>query len=187
MKNNLRKNIIICIVILVILGLLILLYQKNIHNKKQAIEDYGHENMGVYIEENMQTEKNLEYKNIEVFNNFSGKLATSTMSKNIKNIMIKEIPLVIEETKTLSDTELEEYFEYNREDIKNKLKIENYQSFKNMLSKFSKLKSNLEKDYKICEFKQEEDYIEIKFIYENSEQIEFSLIGDSIIDFSLIF
>ncbi len=188
MKKKLKKNIIICIVILVIVGLLILLYQRRVLTREQAIEDYGYENMGVYVkEENIQTEKNLEYKNIEVFNNFSGKLAMSTMAKNIKNIMIKEIPLVIAETKSLSDNELEEYFESNRENIKNNLKIEDYQSFKNMVSKFSKLKSDLENDYKICEFQQEEDYIKVKFIYENSEEIEYRLIGDSIINFSLIF
>ncbi len=190
MKNNelkkLKKMILICIVIIVIL-LGVLLVIKIVKSPKIAQKIYGYENMGVYKEADIKSEKNLEYINISVFSNFNGELPTSTMTKKIKNIFIDEIPKVIKDVENLNKQQLKSYYEDNLKKIQNNIKISTYEDFENMIDKFSNLDIDLTTDYKSCEFIQESESIKVKLTYENGDSIVGNIVGNSISNFLLTF
>lgn len=190
MKNyelkKVKKLILICVVVIAVLvGILLVI--KIVNSPKLAQKMYGYENMGVYKETDVESEKNLEYINISVFSEFYGELPTSTMTKNIKNIFIKEIPKVIKDVQSLDKQELNSYYENNVKKIQNNLKIYTYEDFKTMIDKFSSLDIDLTVDYKSCEFIQESESIKVKLTYENGDFIICNIIGNSTNKFVLKF
>lgn len=172
-----KKIIFILLFVLVVFGVVLVILKSNIY-AKIAQKNYGYEIMGVYKDPQLEYEesKELEYKNIGLLQSFTGELPVSSTTSTIKEIFLEKIPAVLEKVENLSVNDLTEYYSKNSYSIRRNLRIENEESFTNMINKVNDIKCNLKRDYKICEFIEEENYIKVNFIYETMENVECHII-----------
>ena len=112
MKEN--KKIVLLSVVLIILVVIFVVHFIvnfiNINPAEKARKEYGYETMGVYVDssikEELQKEKNLQYKNIEIVQELKGELPVSTVISKVRKTFLEEIPKVILETKNMTKNEL---------------------------------------------------------------------------------
>lgn len=182
-KDDKKIKLLILILILLVLVFIIkfaISYIENYDEAKKEQENYGYETMPVYqtTEENYVPEKTIKYSNIRVLKDLKGELPSSTVITKVRTVFVEEIPPVIKEVGTYSSAKLKSYYAENKNDIRENLRIDNEESFLNMVEKFSKITCDLQKDFAACEFTNDEN-LGLKFSYENGEVIECKIVGEN--------
>lgn len=187
-KRKSQKRILITLIIVTIfiISILSIIYT---YSLKKVRDEYGYEIMGVYKPNDIatnQTTKGISFKNMEILKSFKGELPVSTITKKIKSVFIDTIPEVITETADMDEETLKQYYSENVKYIRTRLRINNEESFLNMISKFREINCDLENDYDMCEFSSTE-YVSFKFIYTNGQYITCNISGENVKTFYLEF
>lgn len=177
MRKNQKRLLIILLILLVLLVLLVVIVNK-ISNMNKARLDYGYEVMGVKKDPEIEKklDKSIAYKNISVLQELDGELPVSTVTNKIKQTFLTYIPDTIDDTRNMTKEELISYFDNNKIEIRKNLKIDNEDSFLNMIENFRQLNSDLKTEYESCSFSRDEN-IKLEFSYTNGETIECEVIG----------
>lgn len=180
-ENKKIKLLILIFILLVVLFVLIGLisYLENYDPAVEAQKDYGYESQPVAKEEEYVEPKTLRIANSEVLQNLKGGLPVTTVTSKVKYVFTEAIPAVMKDIKGLKEAELKKYYADNKVNIKVNLKIDSEENFLNFAKKCSKITCDFAKDYKSCEFTNN-DGLGLIFSYENGETIECKLVGENV-------
>ena len=182
-KQKIIKSIIVISIVLIIL----LIILNNAEFLEKILNKHEYENIPPSdYQQFMESTKNLKFKNISVLQNLQGELPVSSVTTKLKDVFCEKIPKIIEDTKSLSEIEIDNYYKENEISIRVNLRIDNIESFRNMLEKFNKISSDLNEDYDYIEFSKDGS-IFAKIVYINEDKIEFELKGKNANNISLEF
>lgn len=171
MKENVKKMIIVSLILIALLGLIIII-MKYIEEKNS----YQYEIMGLEMDE-MEKIPNLSFSGlseISVITTVSSQ--KTTYAKSFEIIFEEDLPKLYKDS-TSSGMSISEYYKKNEETIKQKLYNIGEKNFVALIEKMKTMTSNLETDFDICIFSANEDSVtlDITCKYKNGESIVLNL------------
>ncbi len=100
---------------------------------------------------------------------YTGEAKVDELSKKLKEIATNYLPSISEETKNLTDKELETYFTKNKKDISEELEINNQDEFKKLIQSIRKMDSvNINSvEIDLSEYKETSEYANFKIYFKN--------------------
>lgn len=182
-RRNNKKNIIISsvfVLILILIIISIISYAKK--NKKE--ENHGDwEVMGIY-DESQDNIPSLKYANIDSLALFSKETNQQILiAKKFERIFEERIPTLYNDISDLKELELSEYYEENEDSIKTSLYDIDEDNYIKLCKKLQSMKSDISRDFQICDFNRQEDFVRITCTYEDNEKIVLDLSKDKILTF----
>lgn len=185
--KKISKLIKIMIILLIICSL-ILIILKNINVIKSKFIKPKYEIMKPQdYEEKMKELNGPKYKKVEVLKKFKGELPIGTITKRITDIVCNKWPEILVTTNEFSESDIKEYYLKNKENILVNFRINEINSFIQLIDKLKNINCNIKDECKYIEFEEEETYILVKVIYENEQEIEIKLKGEYASNFSIEF
>lgn len=185
MKDTKRiKILIILVILLVIISIMKFIIQKY-NSTDTLINKDGYANWGISEDsqeapsiENIEENKKIKFENTTILKELKGQLQITTVTEKVEKAFLEYIPKMLDKTEDMSDDKLSKYYNDNSLEIRYNLYIDNEKSFLNMIEKFENVTSNLTKDYKCCEFS-DDDELKLVFSYENGETVECKITGEN--------
>ena len=178
-KENNKKILISIIVILILITisiLAIILIKNTKKDDKTAI-------MGIY-DKNQEEVPSLKYSNLSEISVVVDESSSDVeIAKKFRTIFENNIPELKSDIQDLSDEEIEGYYEQNQKEIKSELYYIEKESFKSLCNHLKEMKTNLNQDFDICEFRAIDNKLEVTCKYKNGERITFILSEASKIEF----
>lgn len=178
-KKKENKKILISIIIiliLIVISIVIILIKNQKKDERKTI-------MGIY-DKTQEEVQSLRYSNLSEISVITEDSSEDIeIAKKFRNIFENNIPKLKADIDKLNDEEIEDYYNKNQKELKSNFYYIEKEDFKSLCNYIKGMKSNLEQDFDICDFKAIENKLEVSCSYKNGEKITFILSETSKIEF----